>query len=90
MTYQGYALPRLVALFGSRSKAILLVGFWWALQHSFLPFILDWRYVAWRFLAFVPGTMVFMLVYLRLRRLPPLIVAHWPMDIAAAFFTVRF
>ena len=90
MTYQGYALPRFEVLFRSRWKAIALVGFWWALQHSFLPFILDWRFVAWRFLAFLPGVVPFTLVYLRLRRLPPLILAHWPMDISAVFFTLKF
>jgi len=30
------------------------------------------------------------LIYRRTRRLAPMIVAHWPMDIAAAIFTVRF
>ena len=90
MTYNGYALPRIEVLFGNRWKAIAIVGFWWALQHSFLPFILDRRYVAWRFLAFLPGVLAFMLVYLRLRRLPPLIVAHWAMDISALFFTLQF
>jgi hypothetical protein len=89
MTYQGYALPRFEALFQSRWRAIALVGFWWALQHSFLPLILDWRYIVWRFLAFLPGAVVFTLVYLRLRRLPPLILAHWPMDISAVFFTLK-
>jgi hypothetical protein len=89
MTYQGYALPRIEVLAGGRWKAIAIVGFWWAIQHSFLPFVLDWRYVAWRFLAFLPGVVVFMLIYLRLRRLPPLILAHWVMDISALFFTLK-
>ena len=42
MTYNGYALPRLEVLTGRKWIAVLLVGFWWALQHSFIPFILDW------------------------------------------------
>ncbi|PYX32599.1 MAG: hypothetical protein DMG77_03445 [Acidobacteria bacterium] len=74
----------------SRWIAISIVGFWWALQHSFLPLILDWKYVAWRFLAFLPGVVVFMLSYLKLRRLLPLIVAHWPMDILAILITLKF
>ena len=90
MTYQGYALPRFEALFGSRWKAIAVVSFWWALQHSFLPFILDWRYVAWRFLAFLPGVVVFTLLYLKVRRLFPFFVAHWPMDILAVLITLKF
>jgi len=90
MTYQGYALPRFQALFGSRWKAIAVVGFWWALQHSFLPFILNWKYVVWRFLAFLPGVVVFLLLYLKVRRLLPFFVAHWPMDILAVLITLKF
>lgn len=90
MTYQAYALPRLQALSGRRWIAILVVAFWWGLQHSFFPLILDWHYVAWRFLAFFPGATVFLLVYSWTRRLPPLIAAHWLMDILAALITVRF
>jgi len=90
MAYQGYVLPRIEALARSRWIAISIVGFWWALQHSFLPLILDWKYVVWRFLAFLPGVVVFMLIYLKLRRLPPLILAHWPMDILATLITLQF
>jgi len=31
--------------------------------------------------------LILMLLYLRTRRLAPLIFAHWPMDIAAAIIT---
>jgi hypothetical protein len=89
MTYQAYVLPRLEALSGRTWLPVVIVGFWWALQHSALPSILDWRYIVWRFGAFLPGVLVTMLIYRRNRRLPPLIIAHWPMDIAAAIFTVR-
>jgi hypothetical protein len=90
MTYQAYALPRIQALSGRGWIAILVVAFWWTLQHSFFPLILDWHYMTWRFLAFLPGVTVFILVYRLTRRLPPLIVAHWPMDILAVLITVKF
>ena len=90
MTYQAYVLPRILALSGSKWIAIPVVAFWWTLQHSFFPLILDWHYIAWRFLAFLPGVVVFTLLYLLTRRLPPLIVAHWPMDIFAVLLTVKF
>lgn len=66
------------------------MAFWWALQHSFIPFIVEWRYVIWRFLFFLPGVLVFLLIYVRIRRLPPLILAHWAMDLMAAIFTLKF
>lgn len=89
MTYQGYALPRLRALSSRTWVALAVVGFWWSLQHSFIPFIPEWRYVVWRFVMVVPGVVVMMLVYLRMRRLAPLIVAHWPMDILVAWMTTQ-
>jgi len=90
MTYQGYCLPRLEALFGSRWKAIALVSFWWALQHPFLPFVLDWKFVVWRFLMFLPSMIVLPLLYLKVRRLPPFFLAHWSMDTIAIFMTLKF
>lgn len=90
ITYQGYVLPRIEALSGRRWVAVSLVAFWWALQHSFLPFIPDWRSSLWRFLAFVPGVFGIILIYLRTRRLAPLILAHWMMDILGMLMTTKF
>jgi hypothetical protein len=83
-TYQAYVLPRLRALTGRVWIAFVIVGFLWAFQHALLPFIPDARYILFRTLAFTPGVLAFMAIYWRTRRLAPLIVAHWPMDIAGA------
>lgn len=90
LTYQGYALPRLRALGGNSWIAVSVVAFWWALQHSFMPLLLDWKYVLWRFLGFLPGVLVMIAVYARTRRLAPLIVAHWLLDISGAVMTIKF
>jgi len=87
LTYQGFALPRLQALTGRTWVALVLVGFWWSLQHSFLPLVLDWHSVVVRFVMVVPGIAVTMLIYLRIRRLAPMIIAQWPMDILVALMT---
>jgi hypothetical protein len=89
-TYQAYVLPRLRALTGRTWVAFLIVGFWWTAQHCALPFIPDWRFIVFRFLAFLPGVLALMFVYWRTRRLAPLIVAHWPMDITAAIMTAIY
>jgi Type II CAAX prenyl endopeptidase Rce1-like len=86
-TYWAYALPQLQVLTGHGWIGLLIVGFWWAGQHYALPLIPDWRFLFFRFLAFLPGVLVLMALYVRTRRLAPLIVAHWPMDIAAALMT---
>jgi hypothetical protein len=87
MTYQGYALPRLEALTGRTWIAFSIVGFWWALQHCMIPFVPDWQYLAYRFVMMIPVLVMMMLVYLRIRRLAPLIFAHWSMDLAGAILT---
>ena len=87
MTYNGYVLPRLQALTGRTWIAFLIVLFWWSVQHCMFPFIPDWRFVAYRSLMMAPILLLCMAVYLRIRRLSPLIIAHWPMDIGVAIMT---
>jgi hypothetical protein len=87
MTYQGYVLPRLEALTGRTWIAFLIVLFWFSAQHCMLPFIPDWRFVAYRSLMMVPLLLFCMAVYLHIRRLSPLIIAHWPMDLGIAIMT---
>ena len=87
-TYQGYVLPRIEALSGHSWVAGVLVIFWWTLQHCALPLVLDLKYLAFRFVAFLPGVTLLTLIYLRIRRLPPMIVAHWPMDLGAVIMTL--
>jgi uncharacterized protein len=89
MTYSGYALPRLHALSGRRWVAVLVVSFWFALQHSFLPVIWDWHYIVYRFLAFWPPMAAITLLYLWIRRLSPLILMHWALDVFALYLTLR-
>jgi membrane protease YdiL (CAAX protease family) len=90
MTYNGYLLPWVQALTGCKWIAILVAELWWALRHSFLPFILDWRYVVWRFLFSLPGVVAITAMYLCIRRLPPTILAHWGMDLMAVLYTLKF
>jgi hypothetical protein len=87
MTYEGYVLPRLQALTGRTWMAIAITGFWFAAQHCMFPFMPDWRYIVFHFVLFLPFLLFWMLIYLRIRRLSPLILAHWPMDIGVAIFT---
>ena len=87
MTYQGYVLPRLEARTGRTWIAVSVVGFWWALQHCMIPFIPDWRYLVYRFFMMIPVLVLMMFTYLRIRRLSPLILVHWPMDLAGAILT---
>ncbi|HHX38961.1 MAG TPA: CPBP family intramembrane metalloprotease [Armatimonadetes bacterium] len=86
MTYNGYLLPRFQVLARNTSLAVAVVAFVWSLQHSFMPLTLDTEFMTFRLLAAVPNTLFQTLVYLRLRRLVPLVVAHALMDGATVLF----
>lgn len=86
--YQAYCAARLRALTGRTWVTVALVGFWWALQHCVLPLVFDARLIVFRFLQFLPLVVVLQLMYLRTRRLPRMIVMHWPMDLLAARMTL--
>jgi uncharacterized protein len=87
MTYNGYALPRLQVLLGGRTwLAVGIVSIFWALQHSFLPLILDLKMFLYLGIQMLPLVVVTQLIYLRFRRLPPMVVIHWGMD----FFSVMY
>jgi membrane protease YdiL (CAAX protease family) len=85
MTYNGYTLPRLIAMTKSRWLSVAIVSFFFALQHSFLM-LAGFQFGFYMFLAFLPLSVAMVLVYLRIRRLPPLIVAHWLMDLSNVLF----
>ena len=88
LTYQGYALPRLRVLTGKTWLSVALVGFFWALQHSFLPWI-NIQHGAYLLITFLPLTIALQLVYLRVGRLTPLIIGHWLMDLASVLFLLQ-
>jgi membrane protease YdiL (CAAX protease family) len=68
--------------------SVAIVSFFFALQHSFLMFA-GWHFFFYMFLAFVPLAIAMVVTYMYLRRLPPLIVAHWLMDMSNVFFLYR-
>lgn len=80
MTYNGYLLPRFKVLVGNTSVAVACVACVWALEHAFLPLTLGPRYMASRLLGALPNAVFQTLLYLRLRRLVPLAVAHALLD----------
>lgn len=88
LVFQGYTLPRLQTLTGSTWLAVALVGFSWAIQHSFLPWI-NTQHALYLLITFLPLTLGLQFVYLRLRRLPPLIIGHWLMDLTSVLLLVQ-
>lgn len=88
MTYNGYALPRLLAMTKSRWLTVAIVSFFFAIQHSFLS-LATFQHAFYGFLSFLPLCIAWVFVYLRLRRLPPMIVGHWLMDLSNVLFLLK-
>jgi hypothetical protein len=88
MTYNGYLLSRFQVLCRSTSLAIAVVAFAWSLQHAFMPLTFDAKFMAFRLLSSVPNSVFQTLLYLRLRRLVPLAIAHALMDGASVLIGV--
>jgi hypothetical protein len=88
MIYNGYALPRLVEMTKSRWVSVLVVSFFFSIQHSFLA-MATFQQGVYMFLIFVPLTIAEALIYLRVRRLTPLIIGHWLMDLTSVLFMLQ-
>jgi hypothetical protein len=88
--YNGYLFPRIEAVAKRTWTAVVIVGFFWTLQHIFFPFLPDMQYLVWRFIQFLGIAMVMPLLFSRLRRLRPLIITHWLMDFTGVLLTLGF
>ena len=62
--------------------AILVPAFFFALQHSFIPTLFDIRYIIYRFLSFLPLTIILCWNYHKHRNPLPIMVGHAVIDVA--------
>lgn len=88
-TYFGYCMTRIETLSGNAWLAVLLPVFFLAVQHVTLPLVLDVRFVAWRFLMFLPfALLVGLTLRWRLRLMPYFMSIHVLIDAATIYFIV--
>lgn len=64
--------------------AIIIPAFFFALQHSFIPTLFDLRYIIYRFMSFLPLTLILCWYYYKKRNPLPIIVGHAIIDVATA------
>ena len=62
--------------------AIIVPAFFFALQHSFIPTLFDVRYVVYRFISFLPLTIILCWKYYKNRNPLPIMVGHAVIDVA--------
>ena len=61
--------------------AIFVPAFFFALQHSFIPTLFDLRYIVYRFLSFLPLTILLCMHYHKHKKPLPIIVGHAVIDV---------
>ncbi|MDE5590465.1 MAG: CPBP family intramembrane metalloprotease [Acetatifactor sp.] len=62
--------------------AITVPAFFFALQHSFIPTLFDLKYIIYRFISFLPLTLILCWYYYRKRNPLPIMVGHAIIDVA--------
>ncbi len=60
---------------------IIIPSFFFALQHSFIPFIFDIRFIIYRFLSFLPLTIILAYIYNKKKNPLPIMIAHGIIDL---------
>ena len=69
----------------NKYAAIILPAFFYALQHSFIPFLPDAKFIIYRFISFLPLTVLFCIYYYRKRNPLPIMIGHFIINIATVF-----
>ncbi len=76
--YLGCGVNRL----NNKYSAIFIPAFFFALQHSFIPVLFDLKYILYRFLSFLPLTVILCWYYYKKRNPLPIMVGHAVIDVA--------
>ena len=69
--------------FKNKYIAILVPAFFYALQHCFIPTLWDIKYVIYRFLSFMPLTIILCYYYYKKRNPLPIMIGHAIIELAS-------
>ena len=78
--YLGYCAPKIKEISKNETFSIIYPLFFYALQHSFIPLIFDYKHILSRFLVFVPLLIMIGIWYHKRKDLVPLMVGHGILD----------
>lgn len=71
-----------VGQISNRFVSVIYPAFFFALQHSFIPLLYDWKFMTYRFLSFLPLTVIMCIDYRRNKDPLPFMVGHTLLDLA--------
>lgn len=69
----------------NKYMAIFIPAFFFALQHSFIPFLFDFNYILYRFFSFLPLTIIICWYFYQKRNPLPILIGHVIIDLATVF-----
>ena len=69
--------------FKNKYMAILIPAFFYALQHSFIPTLFDGKFIIYRFLSFLPLTIILCWYYYKKKNPVPIMIGHALIEIAS-------
>ncbi len=73
-----------VRQFENKFAAIIVPAFFFAVQHSFIPTLPDVRYIIYRFVSFLPLTVILCMHYHKHKNPLPIMIGHAVIDVATA------
>ena len=65
----------------NKAASILVPAFFFALQHCFIPTLFDARYIIYRFISFLPLTVLLSWYYQKKRNIVPIMIGHAIIDV---------
>ena len=74
--------------FKNKYLAILVPAFFYALQHCFIPTIWDVKYIIYRFISFLPLTIVFCYYYRRKKNPVSIMIGHAIVEVASVILVL--
>ena len=72
----------------NKTCAILVHAFFYTLQHCFIPVLIDARYIAYRFLSYLPLIIILCLYYHKKRNPLPIMVGHALIDLMTVIWVL--
>lgn len=63
---------------------IIIPGLFFALQHSFIPLLFDIKFMAYRFISFLPLTFILAYIYAKKKNPLPIIIGHALIDLCTS------
>ena len=73
-----------VRQFENKYAAVIVPAFFFAVQHSFIPTLFDIRYIIYRFISFLPLTVILCIHYRKHQNPLPIMIGHAVIDVATA------